>query len=239
MLWGVVARPDGPRGRRGGRGPHTGGRAAAAAAAGVLLLACVAVAGVSFELPRLGPNAAAVEVEQQPRPAPLPVVSLAPAGTWGGDGSPLLRGELLYPGLANRSASLYVLQSLMRAGEVESLVALLAGSHVRFDEDRDTVDDKPTHELYISKDGRAEATATIPGKPDADARVRAARSPLRAAAAAASAPALGRLTAFVNERYAMQCRGQCTACFQFVRRCARGAARAPGMYSLTATECAE
>ena len=79
------------------------------------------------------------------------------------------------------------------------------------------------------QDGKAELTRTIPGKPDGDALTRARRSPLRAAVSAVTAPALARLTAFVNARYP-QCRGQCMACFQLIRRYLHGERRGHAMH---------
>jgi hypothetical protein len=77
----------------------------------------------------------------------------------------------------------------------------------------------PTYEFYLEKHGSFGKALAIHGKPDADPIVRKSRKKVRKQLAKIARPIMQeRMTPFVNEHFAAQCKGQCTPCYSFVRR---------------------
>ena len=151
----------------------------------------------------------------------------------------MAEGNVKWPGIRSR-AGFAVLPSLVSPEEVAAIRAALpnssssnphsdaaAAAALQWDQDPDSVDSMATFEFYLEKNGSFGASlATIPGKPDADPRVRAARRPAREALAAVTRRVFReRLTPFVNKRFKKQCRGRCRPCFSLVRRYVDGERR--------------
>jgi hypothetical protein len=133
-------------------------------------------------------------------------------------------GTLVWPGI-DRVANFSVLTSLLTTTEVDSVIDLLPRD---FDRDKDSVDDESTFEFYLEKNGTFDFIANIPGKPDIDPAVMAARLPARAALAEILRPIMeSRIAPYVNE-YVPRCRppNKCRPCFSLVRRYLDGERRA-------------
>jgi hypothetical protein len=133
-------------------------------------------------------------------------------------------GTLMWPGI-ERVANFSVITSLLTPAEVDLIISLLPRD---FDRDKDSVDDESTFEFYLEKNGSFDFIADIPGKPDNDPAVLAARMPARTALAAVVRPIMqSRIVPFVNQ-YVPRCRppNKCRPCFSLVRRYLDGERRA-------------
>ena len=136
----------------------------------------------------------------------------------GGDVFSEATGALAWPSVAAAApAEFSVLASLVSAAEVRGLLDIVRAEAL--DVDADSVDARPTHEYYLERSGSPEGVRSIAGKADARADVFSARAPARAALAALARPiAAGRLTPYVNARYAAACGGACVVCHSLVRK---------------------
>lgn len=96
----------------------------------------------------------------------------------------------------------FVLPALVTPGEAAAIKNLLPAE---FDRDADSVDGGATHEFYLEKSGGIDDTlATLPGKPDARADVRARRRPAREALAALTRPIVReRILPFIDDQYVL------------------------------------
>ena len=127
----------------------------------------------------------------------------------------IARGRREWP-LINRSVDVEVIAALVTPQEADAIVGILS-NNVAFDEDRDSVDDAKTFEFYLSKSGTTEALASIRGKPDRLARIRAQRQPVREAVAAITTPIVEeRLLPWLRARFPSAPPLQ--LCFSFIRR---------------------
>lgn len=131
-------------------------------------------------------------------------------------------GTLHWPLSSIAPATFSVHPGLVSPAEALELLALVRA--VELDNDADSVDDLPTHELYLEKSGSFEAITTINGKPDARAATFAARLPTRTALAAIARPIVEeRILPLVNARYSAACAvggvaGRCRVCHSLIRR---------------------
>ena len=115
-----------------------------------------------------------------------------------------------------RFADYSVIDGVLSPSEASAIVSTL--KDVQLDMDEDTVDGKPTYELYLLPEHENDGTIRADAKAEPK-KVREQRAPARKAISSITKPALKeRLTPLVNEIYADDCGGNCVPCFSVLRK---------------------
>jgi hypothetical protein len=167
----------------------------------------------------LGAVIAAASAAATPEPVDLPLPMPAPpprlysfpdaglpnttvsVGPWS---SSVAAGALAWPHVdaaTTPPARFTLVPGLLSRDEVAALLDIVRDNPELevFDEDADSVDGASTHEFYIEAAGSVASLAAVPGKPDTDPAVFAARAPHRARLSALLRPVIdGRIVPFVN-----------------------------------------
>lgn len=128
------------------------------------------------------------------------------------------RAAVSWPGEIPAPSIVNLLPTVLEPTAADALVALAAT--IPFDEDSDTVDGEPTYELYLEKNGNEADIAAIPGKPDRDPKVAAARAEVRGKARSIISSTVTQLVELVNQLYPDECNGSggCRVCHSLLRR---------------------
>lgn len=159
----------------------------------------------------------------------------------GGRTQPVARGTMTWPPPLQRvSSDFAVLQSVLSAAEVATLLGALTDGSIAFDGDPDSVDGMVSHEIFLSSNGRHESDEDskaegegskaegggVPSKMrHPDAGQQAARLAMRRRLVQVTAPIMeGRLTPYVRQAFPKQCgdaapqHRRCVPCASLVRR---------------------
>ena len=130
----------------------------------------------------------------------------------------------------HHTSSFYILKSLLSRSEVSSLLTLLKQVDT-FDLDLDTVDQAPTYEFYLEKNGHFKTIQSIPGKIESfNNQLHKKRLNVREKIAALVRPILqSKMMPLVKDQYRDQC-SECEVCWSFVRRYKDGERLDHGMH---------
>lgn len=137
--------------------------------------------------------------------------STATVGKWTGS---MAMGSLDWKNVNSSSANFIVLDSIITKEEVASILEIVRNSNVAFDEDLDTVDDMPTYEFYLERNGDFSGIRGISGKSDANLETFSERLPIRERLEAVVRPILSnRIIPFVNNHFSNACGAMNSSCF--------------------------